>query len=275
MSRLSTSFYFAGVLLALVTPLKANADGTADRYGFNTLTELPCAEAGVLLNEGIDAGNAEALFSAGRMYSEGACVATDATKALHYWKLAAERGHRDATASLALVVGLGQGVPQDYAAAGALLRQAGVRLGADANQSDYTLGYAYTWLRAMQDDVQYPQSLRASNVVGLAEVEWQPKAGTWKLVSFRRTGGNREPQLGSNVDRSRSRVSEALADAAKSASARVAPADAAKLDGLSYVVRMPIGPSADDTVSASNPAIQIQRSLSGSANPAARRSGGP
>ncbi|HEY1393114.1 MAG TPA: hypothetical protein VFV25_07040 [Methylibium sp.] len=244
------------VALSLSAPLLAGA-ATPGQYSLEAIGRLSCEDSVKRLEEGMAAKDGEAFFTAGKLYDEGACVSRDAAKAVELWRNALALGQTQAAASLAVNVGLGQGAAQDYAAAGALAKQAGVRMGAEADAADYSLGYAYTWWQLTQREFQYPQQLIASDVRGSAELRFEPKSGSWKLVSFRRSGNSGETEVGSRIDRSKSLVSQAVSEAARAAQDKLAKPDAARVDQLSYAGKLVVAPPGD----ASERAEDLQRFL--------------
>ena len=237
-------------LLLLAASTGARAQGAAE-YSLEALAPLSCDELVAKLNTGLERKDAQALYSAGVVYDEGACVARDAAKAAFMLRGALDAGHPKAAAALALLTGLGDGVAQDYAAAGALVAKAGVNLGREdqARQgpdADYTRGYAYTWLQVVQREFKYPKELRATNARGSSELQFEPASGKWKAGSFRRVTVADEPQVGSRIDRSRGAVAQAVDEAARAASDRVPAPDKARLASGSYGTKLVVTPGVDD-----------------------------
>ena len=252
--RISVALSSRVVGLLLAMPLAAMAaSDSADRYSVDALAKLSCEDAVARLNEGMAAKDGVALYTSGKLYDEGACVPRDTARAVQLWRSAVAVGNAQAAESLALKTGLGEGVEQDYAAAGALVKQAGVRLDVDGTASDYSLGYAFTWLRTAQRDFQYPSALRGTNVRGSADLRIDAKTGQWKLASYRRASNADDPPVGSNIDRSRSAMTAAVNEAAKVASEHIPKPDAARVDAAAVTGRINIGPSADDLAAVGNP----------------------
>ena len=64
-----------------------------------------------------EAGDADAQFNLGIMYSNGKGVPQDYAEAVKWWRLAADQGYAEAQHNLGWMYSNGQGVPQDYAEA--------------------------------------------------------------------------------------------------------------------------------------------------------------
>jgi hypothetical protein len=236
-------------LVAAVTGLIAAtaAHADADRFSLESLAHLSCEEAVKLVDEGVTAKNPNALYASGLMREEGTCVARDTVRAAELFRAAVDGGNAHAAPPLALKTGLGDGVEQDYAAAGALLKRVGMRLGASEGVDDYTLGYAYTWLQSTQREVGYPKDLRPIGARGSVDLSFEPSRGSYELAPFKRTD-NDQPMVGTRIDRSKTIVSNAVREAAAAVNARLAKPDAQRLVSAKFSQRMPIAPSESDAL---------------------------
>lgn len=228
----------------------AHADATSE-FSLESLAPLSCGQMVARLNVGLERKDPQALYSAGVIYDEGACVGRDAAQAARMMRGALDVGHPNAAAALALMTGLGEGIAQDYAAAGALLATSGVKLGHDdlARQgadADYTRGYAYTWLKVVERELKYPKDLRGSGTRGSTELLFDAGTGKWKVGTFRRLSGTDEPQIGSRIDRSRGAVAQSVEEAAQAATARVPAPDRSRVIATNYSTRLNIAPAAGD-----------------------------
>ena len=81
----------------------------------------------------------------------------------------------------------GEGVVQDYAAAGDWLRKAGVRVGGVDFPDSYNLGYAYTWLRLTKREMASVKELATLGARGTADVEFDPRPAPTIENELRRT----------------------------------------------------------------------------------------
>ena len=228
--------------MAAALAAAAGAALPAGRYERGALLGLECPQAVARVAAGVEADDAEALFALGQMHEDGWCVKRDVALAAKSWRKAADAGHLEATLSLALLVGRGEGAKQDYAACGALLRRAGVRVGDAELRDGYSLGYAYTWLRSMQRELSWSRDLLASGAAGVADVEFDTQRGTAQALDFRGRGSETVMPDGSRLDRSRLAVQQAVADAAAVARAALAPPDARRLTVARFRERMAIAP---------------------------------
>lgn len=235
--------YLGLVMLTAALPLAAQA-APPSRYGMEVLTELSCDQAVARLNEGLDAKDVEAMHAGGQMYDEGWCVKRDATRMAQLWRAAADAGHSPSAAALALKIGQGDGVAQDYAAAGELLKKAGLKVGEADFPDAYSFGYAYTWLRTTQRELRSSKELASSGAQGLADVEFDTKRGAAQVVTFRRTDGGEAP-VGTRIDRSRSVVRLALTAAAEAAVAKLSKPDPSRLADVRFKEQFAIAPGAD------------------------------
>ncbi len=77
-----------------------------------------CEAAVDAVNRGVQDRDAQAFFVVGLMYLKGLCIAAAPERAPAYFEPAAKAGHQEAAYMLALMHGLGIGVPQSYAQAG-------------------------------------------------------------------------------------------------------------------------------------------------------------
>lgn len=71
-----------------------------------------------------EAGDANAQYNLGAMYSDGLGVPKNDAEAVRWYRMAAEQGHAEAQAALALKFYAGSGVPRDYAQAASWGRKA-------------------------------------------------------------------------------------------------------------------------------------------------------
>lgn len=234
----------AGFMMAgLASPLAA-LSAPASRYSMEALTALECQPAVERLNEGLQAKDPEASYALGQMHDEGWCVTRDAGKTVQAWRAAAEAGHVQASTALAFKLGQGEGVAQDYAAAGELLRKAGVRVGSTDLADSYSLGYAYTWLRLTKRELVFVKELASLGARGTADVEFDTRKGVAQALSFRRNDGG-EAAVGTRIDRSRSVVRQAISQAAETAKAKLPKPDATRLADLRFNEPFGIAPGAD------------------------------
>jgi hypothetical protein len=135
----STARHAAAGLAMLLVTLAAAAD---DGYGFKDIGGLDCQAANRKLTEGIEAGSAEAMYTTAQMMARRVCFTRDLAAAANLLGRAAAKGHGAAMRDLAYAHALGEGVPQDYAVAGAWLRKAGIDQ--QPQMDDYTFGHAWT-----------------------------------------------------------------------------------------------------------------------------------
>lgn len=239
----SSSRYVGLALLTATLSLTVQA-APGSRYSMEALTQLSCDQAVARLNEGLDAKDVDAMYAGGQMYDEGWCVKRDAARMAQLWQAGADAGHGPSAAALALKIGQGDGLPQDYAAAGELLRKAGVKVGEADIPDAYSFGYAYTWLRTTQRELRSSKELASSGAQGLAEVEFNTKRAEAQVVTFRRTDGGEAP-VGTRIDRSRSVVRLALSSAAEVAAAKMSKPDPARLTEVRFKEQFAIAPGAD------------------------------
>lgn len=232
----------AALAAALFTPWLAHSAPSSD-YRLASLGQTSCEETVKVLQAGIDAKDPEALYSAGRLYDEGACVKQDATTAVQLLLQAAKAGHAEARLRVAVKVGLGEGAEQDYALAGSLLRGAQLPVKIDGDVNDYTLGYAFTALRTVQQDFQYPKVLADQRVIGTAEVKFATKDASFEFGTFRRSANSDQPPVGTRVDRARTPMAEAMSVAARSALSRMKQPDPAQLSAVRVSERLAFGPN--------------------------------
>lgn len=233
----------AGVLAAASLSVAAPQAPTS-RYSMEALTELECGPAVERINQGLEAKDRDAMYALGQMNDEGWCVKKDPEQAVRMWRMAADAGHPAAVTDLALKIGRGDGVTQDYAAAGEILRTAGVRIGGVEFPDAYSLGYAYTWMRITQREMALVKDLATLEASGFAEVEFDPRKGQAQALTFRRTDGYEAP-VGTRIDRSRSVVRQAVSQAADAARSKLAKPDPQRLADLRFREQFGIAPGAD------------------------------
>lgn len=232
----------AALTAAVLTPWTAHAASSAD-YRLEALARGDCEQTVKTLQAGLDAKDPEALYSAGRLYDEGACVKQDTAAAAQLWLQAAKAGHEAARLAVAVKVGLGDGVDQDYALAGSLLRGGELPVKVSGEVNDYTLGYAFTALRTMQHDFQYPSALADQRVIGSAEIKFATKDGAFEFGTFRRSANSDQPPVGTRVDRARTPMAQAFEVAARSALSRMKKPDPAQLSAAQVSERLAFGPN--------------------------------
>ena len=222
----------------------ATAAAGADQYGVEAVMNLGCERGLARLETGMAAGNGHALSTAAQLHDEGTCVGRDPARAAALWQQALAAGHPDAPAALALKMGLGDGIAQDYAAAGELLQRGGVKLVADTAPDSYSLGYAYTWLQTVRQGLRYTRTMESAGVDGTADVGFDPRSGETRLLGFRR---NRlvDTPVGTRIDRSRSVVGQAVSEAAEAARARVPRPDLARVGHQRFREAVMIAPTVD------------------------------
>lgn len=262
LSYLSPSFRRTALLLALISPGAGGALAqNAGEYSLAALAPLSCEQMVDKLNAGLEKKDPQALYSVGVLYEEGSCVARDPARAAYMMRGALNAGHVPAAAALALLTGLGEGVPQDYAAAGALLAKAGVKLGDEpvpaGPDADYTRGYAYTWLRVAQRELKYPKELSVTGTRGVADLEFEPRSGQWKAGAFRKTSSTEDVTVGSIIDRSRGVAAGAIDQAARAAAAKVPAPDSHRVVAGSYSTKLTLAPAGDDGAQASVRVLQM------------------
>lgn len=234
------------LILSLAAPLIAQAADTS-RYDIDKLSDQPCEKTLPVLDEGVAAGDRDALYAAGQFHDEGLCMARAPARSVQLWQKALEAGHPTVAGPLAMKLGLGEGVNQDYAAAGALVRQAGLQPAAEGSVDDYSLGYAYSWLQVLHKELQYTQQMQAAKVHGTAEVQFEPRSGSWKLAAYRRSAAADGPGVGSRVDRARPVVAQAVAQAAQAATAKLPKPQADRLGSATYGDRIVLEPNRSDS----------------------------
>lgn len=165
--------------LALTLGVAAPAwSGELADSAFRAMRADRCEEAVDVVNKGLAGGEVEAYQLTGLMYLKGLCLAADPTKAPRYFEPAAKAGNVDSARYLAMMHGLGMGVPQSYAQAGRWTQAwydiLGLRNRAapqsatalDAEQAAYQ-GVLGTVAAAVQDRVIYPRGgarLQASDM---------------------------------------------------------------------------------------------------------------
>ena len=136
---------FLGVALAVM--LTATASAADLQKGIDAYNAGDYATAFAEFNSLAEAGDAEAQFILGGMYTEGRGVPQDYEEAVKWTRLAAEAGHRSAQINLGLMYRYGKGVAQNYAEAVKWFRPAAEA--GDAN-AQYNLGNTY-WKGAPHD----------------------------------------------------------------------------------------------------------------------------
>ena len=109
------------------------------------------------LNRAANEPRGEDLFAVGRQYESGECVLRNESLAAQFYGQAARLGNPAGARRLALLFGVGRGVPQSYANAGAWLAGKGVS-DETIEPWDYSVGRAYTLVATVLDSVRYPQA---------------------------------------------------------------------------------------------------------------------
>lgn len=191
------------------------------------------------------------------LYDKGACLGRDPDKAAQVMRGALDARHPEAGEALAVMTGLGRGVSQDYAAAGALLNCAGVKLPGDGPPSDgpdaeSTRGYAFKWLKVTEREFVYPSDMRPARIRGINRLLYDPSSGQWAVGTVLSVGGADYASTGSRIDRSRSAVAQALEEAARTVNELVPPADRSRMVAGAYNLQMTILPIESDTASAAD-----------------------
>ncbi len=240
-----------GLLLLPACLNAALAAADVERFGVDAVMGQGCERGLALLEAGIAAKNAQALSTAAQLHDEGTCVGRQPERAAVLWQEALAAGHPDAAAALALKTGLGDGVDQDYAAAGELLQRGGVQLVTESVPDPYSLGYAYTWLQTVRQGLRYTRTMESAGVDGVADIGFDPRSGETRLLAFRRNRQT-DTQVGSRVDRSRSVVAQAVSDAAEAARTRVPQPDPARLGGKRFREAMTLAPHVDPNLAQRN-----------------------
>ena len=128
--------------------LGSAAAQAGDGYEIEDLGQLNCVQADKKLTEGIAAGSVEAAYTAAQMVIRRVCFKRDVAVYVGFLRTASERGHKLATQDLGYAHALGEGVSQDYALAGELLRRSGELRYQDMDH--YTLGYAWSLSRLVR-----------------------------------------------------------------------------------------------------------------------------
>lgn len=108
-----------------VAPAAAEPSGSAPTAA--AIPNLPAIPDGVTsqrLRTALAAGDSRALFEMGVRFSEGRGVQRDATQALQWFRIAAERGHAPSIYRVANLLERGQGVPRDLREAVRLYQRA-------------------------------------------------------------------------------------------------------------------------------------------------------
>lgn len=164
--------------LALTLGVAAPAwSGELADSAFRSMRADRCEDAVDVVNKGLASGEVEAYHLTGLMYLKGLCLTADPAKAPRYFEPAAKAGDVASARYLAMMHGLGIGVPQSYAEAGRWTQAwydiLGLRNRAtpersllDAEQAAYH-GVLGTVAAAVQDRVIYPRGgarLQASEV---------------------------------------------------------------------------------------------------------------
>lgn len=254
---LKTPTRLAALAAALLAPVLACAASSSD-YRLETLARTDCDTTAKTLQAGLDAKDPEALYSAGRLYDEGACVKQDASLAAQLLLQAAKAGHNDAKLLVAAKVGLGEGADQDYELAGALLREArDLPIKIEGEVNDYTLGYAFTALRTMQHDFLYPKVLADQRIIGSADIKFSTKDASFEYGTFRRSANSDQPPVGTRVDKARGAMGEAFTIAGRSALSRMKQPDPTKLSAARVSERLSFGPNESELSLRSTPGSDV------------------
>lgn len=102
----------------LLPALACAAPWSGAEEAVRAMREGRCEAAVDGVNRGLQDRDAQAFFVVGLMYLKGLCIASAPERAQAYLEPAAKAGHQEAAYMLALMYGLGTGVPQNYAQAG-------------------------------------------------------------------------------------------------------------------------------------------------------------
>ena len=145
MSRAVADARLRRLLAGSALALAGSTVVAAQDYTLATIGPPPCREAIPLLKAGVDAGEAEAMYTTAQMVIRRVCYVRDYEVYARLLRQAADRGHRQAMRDLGDAYGRGDGVQQDYALAGRWFREGG--LDGQKEFDDYTLGWTWTLAR--------------------------------------------------------------------------------------------------------------------------------
>jgi hypothetical protein len=109
------------VIVAVVAlAVHAGAVAASDEYrqAVRALARGDCDSLAGLVNAGVNAGDRDMHYLAGRMFARGVCVKTDGDRAVRLLETAAKASHGEAARELVRMHGSGRGVAQNYAEAG-------------------------------------------------------------------------------------------------------------------------------------------------------------
>lgn len=157
-------------------------------YELADIGRMNCADVHAHLDKGIAAGDAQAAYTAAQMVVRRVCFKRDMAAYQALLRKAVDRGHPRATDDLAHATALGEGVEQDFAAAGALWRR--TPLFAGSALDDYSLGVSaalarLTWRYSGQST---PANWAVEHRFR-ARLEFDPAAPDDRVLTFERLGG--------------------------------------------------------------------------------------
>lgn len=224
----------AATVLVLACALWSNPalsqTGAYAKQAVEALGRRDCADSVDALNKGINAGDAESLYWAGRLLDRGTCVKTDHTKAASYFAAAAKKGNNAALMEFGALVGLGETGEQSYKDAGDLFRAAG--LDSDRHVGAYTLGYAGT-LRRIAEQRAFdllPSDLLNLGAGGTVFVEYRAASGDLQVRPGPQFAMRADPPTGTNIRHARLDVVHVVKDAWQQALAATPKPDRAQLE---------------------------------------------
>ena len=187
-----------------------------DGYGIQDIGNLNCLEANKRLNEGMEAGVAEAFYTTAQMVARRVCFKREHDAYAKLLRSAIERGHLPAMRDLGYAHGLGEGVEQDYAKAGEWLRKSGEKGGMELD--DYTFGYAWTmaWQIRRRAGLSVPIWLKHPHVVRVevtVDPRRPPATAEVKLLGPAPVGA--EEEAGKLLVNARAAVADSIRTAAR------------------------------------------------------------
>jgi hypothetical protein len=215
-SSRAVSQLIVSAILSLGLTTAARAD-MPDAY--LAISTGDCKGAGAAINRGLARYDPEAFFLAGYLFDATDCVEDDPTKAVHFYRRAADLGNTDAADALGLLYALGRGVPRDYVQAYRWFRIAKKPNGASIEPVDddraRRIGYAMAVSHVALSKARYPLQEQRESLEATLDAVFDPVSGE---VSFRNVKVG--IQVGSNVAKPRP-FTEEVSDAYRRAIADV------------------------------------------------------
>jgi TPR repeat protein len=138
-------------VLALVVGAACTGPGTQQQQAVQQQKTTPEADIKALRQKA-EAGDADAQYRVGFMYSQGNGVPQDYEQAVAWYRKAAEQGHAEAQGSLGSMYISGHGVPQDPALAVAWTRKAAEQ--GDGFEQFLLGGWYYVGVGVPQDYIE-------------------------------------------------------------------------------------------------------------------------